>query len=166
MFIINLHAIFRTSRIVMFITFLSTNFYMSVSSGLFFAIFKPKCSENFRTTAMLLFWIPQNNYFNKSRIFFCYNFSCIIQNPPVSGGLRSNHMKSRLNLYYWLEEAGNSLGSFQWRSYRVFSWFGGYRHTYSTHDCTCLLTFLEKENSVYTACRGWYESVYGCRDPW
>lgn len=53
----------------MFITFLSTKFYISVSSGLFFTVFKPKCSENFRMATMLLFWIPQNNYFNKSSIF-------------------------------------------------------------------------------------------------
>jgi hypothetical protein len=74
MFIINLHAIFHNSRIVMFMSFLSTKFYMSVSSGLFFAFFKPKWSENFCTVAMLLFWIPQNNSFNKSCTFFYNNF--------------------------------------------------------------------------------------------
>ena len=58
----------------MFMTFLSTKFYMSVSSGLFFAVFKPKCSENFRTAAMLLFWTPQNNYFIKVAYFSTIRF--------------------------------------------------------------------------------------------
>jgi hypothetical protein len=39
----------------MFMIFLSTKFYMSVSSGSIVAALKPKGIENFRTAAMLLF---------------------------------------------------------------------------------------------------------------